>query len=74
LPRPPGQKHTTDWKDQSGVLRLAFDPWLHTMAQIEAFGKGRMASDIVSRRKTWSMQLFDRPPPFAPFFFNYSDR
>jgi Xaa-Pro aminopeptidase len=65
-----------DWlKDQSGVLRLAFDPWLHTMAQIEALEKGLKGTDIVLVPTqnlvdpVWS----DRPTPPLASFIDYSD-
>jgi Xaa-Pro aminopeptidase len=65
-----------DWlKDQSGVLRLAFDPWLHTMAQIEALEKGLKGTDIVlvPTQNLVDAVWSDRPtPPFASFI-DYSD-
>jgi Xaa-Pro aminopeptidase len=65
-----------DWlKDQSGVLKLAFDPWLHTMAQIDALEKGLRGTDIVlvPLQNLVDVIWSDRPaPPLAPFI-EYSD-
>ncbi len=60
-----------DWiKSQSGVSRLAYDPWLHTVSQIEQIEKGLKGTDItlvpVSNLidDIWP----DQPaPPLAPF-------
>jgi Xaa-Pro aminopeptidase len=65
-----------DWlKDQSGVIRLAFDPWLHTMAQIEALEKALHGTDVVlvPMQNLVDAIWSDRPaPPLAPFN-DYSD-
>jgi Xaa-Pro aminopeptidase len=66
----------TDWlKEQSGFFRLAFDPWLHTMAQLEALEKGLHGTGIalVSTHNLVDEIWSDRPdPPNAPFKV-YSD-
>ena len=66
----------TDWlKEQSGIFRLAFDPWLHTIAQIEALEKGLRGTGIalVSTHNLVDEIWLDRPdPPNAPFKI-YSD-
>ncbi|AGI66915.1 putative Xaa-Pro aminopeptidase [Octadecabacter antarcticus 307] len=65
-----------DWlKDQSGISKLAFDPWLHTMAQIEALQIGLSGTGIalVPMDNLVDVIWSDRPtPPLAPFI-DYSD-
>ncbi|MDE0967999.1 MAG: aminopeptidase P family protein [Octadecabacter sp.] len=60
-----------EWlRDQSGVLRLAFDPWLHTIAQMEALEKGLHGTGIslVATQNLVDEIWLDRPdPPNAPF-------
>ena len=65
-----------DWLlDQSGVFRLAFDPWLHTVAQIEVLEKGLQGTNVVlvPMQNLIDAIWSDRPaPPLAPFI-DYSD-
>ncbi|WP_296417160.1 aminopeptidase P family protein [Pseudooctadecabacter sp.] len=60
-----------DWvRAQEGVKRLAYDPWLHTVGQVEALEKGLAGSGItlVPTDNLVDVIWDDRPaPPRAPF-------
>jgi len=59
-----------DWvRAQTGVMRLAYDPWLHTVSQIETLEEGLKGSGIslVPTSNLVDLVWADRPaPPHAP--------